>query len=228
MLGAALIVFVLTQFAIAFWVQRGIQTTEDYLVAGRRLSLPLAFGTVMATWVGAGTILATADEVRAEGFAGIGLEPLGPGIALIIVALFFAKPLWEARLLTANDLYRRRFGRAAEWLSTLFMVGYLPWIAATLVGAAGLLQTFFEIPHAAGILLVAGIAVGYTLIRGMWSVTLTDFVQLLLIVLGLSVLPFEVLTEVGQGALSEGLSKKPSRTNIRLHCFRTYPLECLE
>ena len=167
--------------------------------------LNLLFRGLLYVGGGAGTILATADEVRADGFAGIGLEPVGPGIALLIVAFFFSKPLWGARLLTANDLYRRRFGRSAEWLSILFMVGYLPWIAATLVGAAGLLNTFFGIPISGGIILVAAIAVGYTLVGGMWSVTWTDFLQLILIVVGLGVLLFEVLSEFGEGDWINGL-----------------------
>ena len=36
---------------------------EDYVVAGRRLPLSLASATLLATWFGAGTLLAVADEV---------------------------------------------------------------------------------------------------------------------------------------------------------------------
>lgn len=205
LLAAALTIYVVFLFAIALWIRRSVHTAEDFLVAGRRLSFPLATGTILATWVGAGTILATVDEVRSDGLKGLGLEPIGPGVCLLLTALFFARPLWNARLLTANDLYRKRFGRYAEWISTLYTVSYFPWIAAILLGAAGILTTFFGIDIRIGVVLVALVAVGYTLLGGMWSVTLTDAFQLVLLLAGLMVLSYEILSEMGAGDLTVGI-----------------------
>lgn len=205
MLAAVLVIYVSILFGLALWARSKGEGADDFLVAGRRLSLPLSLGTIIATWVGAGTILATVDEVRADGFAGIGLEPLGPGVCLLIVGLFFAKPLWQARIYTANDLYRQKFGRRAEWVSTLFAVGYLPWIAAVMLGAAGILTTFFGMEQWQGIILVALIALGYTLLGGMWSVTLTDAFQVVLVVIGLIAFCWVTASTIGDGNVPDGV-----------------------
>ncbi|HSF19044.1 MAG TPA: hypothetical protein VLK65_26195 [Vicinamibacteria bacterium] len=57
-------------------IQGRIQSSEDFLVAGMRLSLPLSTATLLGTWFGARTILAATDEVRREGLQRVALEPL--------------------------------------------------------------------------------------------------------------------------------------------------------
>ena len=97
--------------------QGHIRNAEDFTVAGRRLPLSLAWATLLATWFGAGTLLTQADAVRNEGLSKAALDPWGAGVCLLIAGLFFAKPLWEMKLLTLPDFFRRRFGSAAELFS---------------------------------------------------------------------------------------------------------------
>lgn len=198
LLGIALGVFLIVMFAIGFWAQRRISNAEDYLVAGRKLPFSLACATLFATWFGAGTLLTATDEVRAEGLRAAALEPIGPGLCLVVAGLFFARRLWDMKLLTLPDFYRRRFGTRAEVIASLIMIpGYFGWIAAQFVALAGVLQLFWGVPLAHGIWLVAFVGTGYTLLGGMWSVTLTDAVQLAILLLGLLVVGFGILLELG-------------------------------
>lgn len=200
-LGALLLLYVVAMFAIAFWARGRIHTAEDYLVAGRRLPLSLAWATLLATWFGAGTLLTATDEVRAEGLRAAALEPIGAGLCLIVAGLFFARRLWELKILTLPDFYGRRFGVRAELIASVIMVpGYFGWIAAQFVALAGLLELYWGIPPGVGILIVAVVGTGYTLIGGMWSVTLTDAVQLVILLLGLIVLGFSAFSLLGDGA----------------------------
>jgi len=133
-IGVALVVNVILLFGLAFWVRGRIATSEDYLVAGRRLGVPLAATTLFATWFGAGTLLVATDEVRAEGLRAAALDPIGAGLCLLLAGAFFAAPLWRMKLLTLVDFYRVRFGPRAETLGALLMVpGYFGWIAAQFV-----------------------------------------------------------------------------------------------
>src|SRR5690606_20484904 len=88
-LAVALVAFVVLMFGIGLRAQARIRTLEDYLVAGRKLSWPLASATLFATWFGAGTLLTATDETRAEGLRAAALEPIGPGICLVLAGLFF-------------------------------------------------------------------------------------------------------------------------------------------
>ena len=198
-------IYLILIFALALMARRRVKTEEDYLVAGRRLPLSLATATLLATWFGAGTLLTATDEIRAEGLRVTALEPYGAGLCLILAGLFFARPLWEMKLCTVSDLYRNKFGTRAETLSVFITVpGYIGWIAVQLVALAGIAQLFFEIPPSVSIPMIALITTLYTLIGGMWSVTITDAVQMALVIPGLFVLGHAVLAGSGDGDLFEG------------------------
>ena len=198
-------IYLILIFALALMVRRRVKTEEDYLVAGRRLPLSLATATLLATWFGAGTLLTATDEIRAEGLRVTALEPYGAGLCLILAGLFFARPLWEMKLCTVSDLYRNKFGTRAEALSVFITVpGYIGWIAVQLVALAGIAQLFFEIPPSVSIPMIALVTTLYTLIGGMWSVTITDAVQMALVIPGLFVLGHAVLAGSGDGDLFDG------------------------
>jgi solute:Na+ symporter, SSS family len=211
-LGATLTTFVIAMFAIGLWARSRIGGAEDYLVAGRRLGLPLATATLFATWFGAGTLLTATDEVRAEGLVAMALEPVGAGLCLVVAGLFFAGRLWRMKLMTLPDFFGRRFGARAEIVASLVMVpGYFGWIAAQFVALGGVLEIFWGLPLHHGIWLVAAIGTGYTLLGGMWSVTLTDAVQLVLLLAGLGVLAATVVIELGGGLGAAGFDLMMAR-----------------
>ncbi|HEX7081453.1 MAG TPA: sodium:solute symporter family protein [Gammaproteobacteria bacterium] len=196
-LAVALVAFVLLMLGIGMRARSRVRSAEDYLVAGRRLSLPLASATLFATWFGAGTMLTASDQIRAEGLGAAALEPIGPGLCLVLAGAFFAGRLWRMKLLTLSDFYRRRFGPRAEVLASVIMVpGYFGWIAAQFVALAGILELFWGIPLRHGLWLVAAVGTWYTLLGGMWSVTLTDAAQAALIVVGLAVLAATMLAKL--------------------------------
>lgn len=202
-----LLLYVVVSYALAWRFSRKIESREDYLVAGRRLPLPLASATLLATWFGAGTLLTAADEVRDVGLRAIALEPLGAALCLLIAGVWVARPLWEMKLETLGDFFRARFGRRVElWASVAMVPGYFGWIAVQLVALAEVIHLMIGIPPAWGIALVAAVGTGYTLLGGMWAVTVTDAVQLSLLAVGLVVLTFQVLAFLGDGAPIAGLS----------------------
>ena len=208
-LAVALVAFVVLMFGIGFRARARIRTLEDYLVAGRNLSWPLASATLFATWFGAGTLLTATDEARSEGLRAAALEPIGPGLCLVLAGLFFAARLWRMKLLTLPDFYRRRYGVRAEVVSSVIMVpGYFGWIAAQFVALAGILEVFWNVPMHHGIWLVAALGTAYTLLGGMWSVTMTDAAQFVLMIAGLLVLAATVLIELGaDGSLAAGWAR---------------------
>lgn len=208
LLGSTLIAFVASMYALAFWSQQRIHDEADFLVAGRRLPLFLSTATLLATWFGAGTMLTATDEVRRVGLKAIALEPLGSGVCLLIAGFFFARPLWRMKLLTLADFFRVRFGPKAELVASLIIApSYFGWIAVQFTALAAMLELLFGIPEAEGILLVAVIGTGYTLLGGMWSVTLTDAVQIVVVVVGLLILGGTTLLQLGNGSAAEGWTR---------------------
>jgi Na+/proline symporter len=176
--------------------------------------LSLAWATLLATWFGAGTLLTVADEVRSEGLVRAALDPFGAGLCLIIAGLFFARPLWRMGLLTVSDFFRRRFGPRAELASALIVVpSYFGWIAAQFVALAAMLELFFGLPLGWGILVVALVGTVYTWSGGMWAVTLTDAVQIAIVLIGLAILTWNVAATLGgEGGAAAGWARLLAET----------------
>ena len=201
-LGIGLVVFFALMVGISLWASRRIHSGEDFIVAGRSLSGLMTTATIMATWYAAETILVTADTVRTDGIRVTVLEPLGIGLCLIISGALFARRLWDMKLLTLADVIRARFGPVAEKLQAFISISYIGWVAVQLLGLAGVFNVFFDMPLPTGIILITVVLTLYTLIGGMWSVAMTDIVQLTLLLIGVVVLTVRVLAELGGGPLS--------------------------
>ena len=196
--GLTMGLYVCLLLGISFLASRRIQSAEDFVVAGRRLGLPLATATLVATWFGAGTLMAAADEIRASGLEAAALDPLGAGLCLLIFGMFFAKRLWEERLLTLPEIFGRRFGRRARELGAFLMIPpYLGWVAAQYMALTSILTLFFDIDPTTTMVGVACLGIAYTMLGGMWAVTLTDALQLGIVVVGLGALTIEVLAYAG-------------------------------
>ena len=206
-LSVILILYLLIILGISLYASRKIKNKEDFIVAGRRLPLWMAWATLYATWFGAATILGGASTAREEGIIGTIVDPFGAGMALIVAGLFFARKLWDMKLLTMGDFYGRIYGKKAELMASCVLVpGYLGWIGAQFVGLGELLEHFFEFHHEWAILAGALVILIYTLSGGMWSVTLTDALQLTVLLTGLVVLAGTVFSKLGDGSLIGGVN----------------------
>ncbi len=214
LLGITIIIYLIVMYVIGYIAERNIHNVEDFIVAGRHLPLSLAWMSILATWFGAGTMLTASDEVRKGGLQKAALDPLGCGFCLLIAGMFVAAPMWRMNLLTVPDFFRRKFGPKAELISSCILVpSYFGWVAAQFTALADVLKMFFRIPSAWGVFLVAVVGTGYTIMGGMWSVTLIDAVQIILVIAGLLVMAAVVLLKLGNGDLWAGLERIGAETD---------------
>ena len=133
MLIAFVVLYLLVTIAIGLWAARRVHNSKDYVVAGRSLPLYMNTATVFATWFGAETVLSVSAEFAKSGLGGIIADPFGSSFCLVIVALFFARAFYRMDLLTIGDFYRKRYGRAMEFgTSVVIAISYLGWTAAQL------------------------------------------------------------------------------------------------
>ncbi|MEY2621707.1 MAG: Sodium/pantothenate symporter [Pseudomonadota bacterium] len=191
MLLALVIFYLLITIAIGLWAARRVKNSADFAIAGRHLPLAMIVTTTFATWFGSETVLGIPAKFVQSGLGGVVEDPFGAGTCLILVGLLFAAKLYRMTLLTIADYYRERYGRQVEVAcSLIIMVSYLGWVSAQ-VTALGLV---FHLLSAETISVQLGMVIGvvsilaYTLFGGMWSVAVTDFIQMIILVVGLSVL----------------------------------------
>jgi SSS family solute:Na+ symporter len=194
-MNTTLIVFVvlylLGTLGIGVWAGTRVKNTADFAVAGRSLPLIMVVTTTFATWFGAETVMGIPAKFVQGGLNAIVEDPFGAGLCLVFVGLFFAVKLYEQNLLTIGDFYRQRYGRGIEvFCSLAIILSYLGWVAAQ-VTALGLV---FSVLTDGAMSENWGMAVGlaavlvYVVIGGFLAVAWTDFIQMIVLVIGLSVI----------------------------------------
>ncbi len=200
MLLTLVIVYLLVTIAIGLMAAKRVKNSADFAIAGRHLPLAMIVTTTFATWFGSETVLGIPAKFVNGGLHGVVEDPFGAGFCLILVGLFFAGKLYRMTLLTISDYYRERYGRTVEVVcSLIIMVSYLGWVSAQ-VTALGLV---FNVLSNEVISIPLGMVIGvvsilaYTLFGGMWSVAVTDFIQMIILVVGLSILAVFAADQAG-------------------------------
>ncbi|WP_343622050.1 sodium:solute symporter family protein [Roseateles puraquae] len=231
-MNTTLIVFVvlylLGTLAIGVWAGTRVKNTSDFAVAGRSLPLIMVITTTFATWFGAETVMGIPAKFVQGGLNAIIEDPFGAGLCLVLVGAFFAAKLYQKNLLTIGDFYRQRYGKGVEiFCSLAIILSYLGWVAAQ-VTALGLV---FNILTNGAMSPQTGMIVGllavliYVVIGGFLAVAWTDFIQMIVLVIGLSVIAvFSADLAGGAGvvldlAASKDLGKflpEPSFTQIAM------------
>ena len=188
MLISFIVLYLVISIAIGLYAATRVKNTADYAVAGRSLPLAVVIATTFATWFGSETVLGAPAQFVKEGLHGTVEDPFGAGLCLVLVGLFFARKLYLRNIITIGDYYRQRYGRVVEVLCSLIIIfSYLGWVGAQIT-ALGLV---FNLLSQGAVSLTMGMVIGtlvvlvYTLYGGMWSVALTDFLQMIVITAGL-------------------------------------------
>ena len=194
------VIYWVISVGIGLWAAMRVKNTADFAAAGHSLPLPIVTAMVFATWFGSEAVLGIPAEFIKEGLGGGVADPFGSALCLILVGLFFAKHLYNRRMLTIGDFFREKYGRTVEVLVTLcIVVSYLGWVAAQ-IKALGLVFHVVSdgaISENLGMIIGASSVLIYTLFGGMWSVAITDFIQMIVIVIGMLYISGEMTALTG-------------------------------
>ncbi len=178
------------------------ESSEDYLVLSRKAPFLLVLFSIISTWVGTGTTVATASGGYDKGIS-LGLTAMCGGTLGVIVASFFA-PLLKKFGDTFNahtiaDFFKARYSEQSKtWASILVIGVYLSLTAAQFVGLTTLLEVWTGITFSSLIWFAAISTIIYTAFAGIKSDFYTDIVHffVMAIVLFLVLLPLTV-KEIG-------------------------------
>jgi solute:Na+ symporter, SSS family len=187
------VLYLLGTLALGVWAGSRIKNTSDFAIAGRSLPLIMVITTTFATWFGAETVMGIPAKFVQGGLGAIVEDPFGAGTCLILVGLFFAARLYKQNLLTIGDFFRQRYGKGVEiFCSGAIILSYLGWVAAQIT-ALGLV---FSVLTGGAMSETAGMIVGllavliYVVVGGFLAVAWTDFIQMIVLVVGLSIIAF--------------------------------------
>jgi len=198
MLLWGIVLYLALTVAVGFYAARRVKNVTDFALAGRNLSFFMASSTVFATWFGSETILGSSAEFAKHGFSGVVEEPFGAALCLVLVGVFFARPLYRMRLNNLGEFYRKQFGFATEIIaSSLMAFSYLSWVAAQFLALGIVLSSISGLNLTLCIVLMAILVTIYTTMGGMWAVSMTDAIQMTVIVIGLIVVFVVIAADYG-------------------------------
>ena len=191
-------VYLAVMLGVGLYAGRRVRNSTDFIVAGQRLPLLLCTATLAATWFGGGICIGAASAAYKGGILAVIADPFGAALCLFIAGLFYVRLMRRMGLMTIASFFSRRFGPRAGLLASLCTIpAYVGWTGSLLVAFGRILQSLTGIDPTVGICAAAVIVLIYTWVGGMWAVTLTDFVQVTVLVLGLFILTPILLGDMG-------------------------------
>ena len=176
---------------------RRIKSADDYNVGGRRAGVGLVAGSIIGTIVGGAATVGTAQL----GFK-LGLTAwwftLGSGIALLIMALFYAKSLRASGLTTVAEFLVVNYGKPAGWLATLSSCGgiFFSIVASTLT-ALHLVAGVFNVDLYVSAVLILLITAGFVFFGGISGSGMAGIIKICLIFASIFVGGFMAYSDLG-------------------------------
>lgn len=211
------------------WMKRYIRHVEDFAIAGREMDVYLGVASLAATEVGIVTIMYTAEMGFTNGPAGATYGVLS-ALAMFLVGVsgFIISPMRNARVMTIPELFEKRFGVGVRWLAGLVIILggvlnmgiFLRLGGEFLVHLIGLPQQYLELTMTALLALV----LLYTVLGGMLSVLVTDYLQFLVMGMGIVVTSVLVLWQTPWPVFREQLALAHQATLATQHQPTPTPL----
>lgn len=200
--GSIVGVYLLITMIAGIMVRKYVGKVEHFLVAGREMNLFLGIASLAATEFGIVSCMYTAQAGFTRGFAGA-VPGILNALAMFLVGYtgFCVKPLRDSGVMTIPELFQDRFGSKVRWaagvvivLGGLLNMGVFLRVGGQfLVVCCGMNARHLEL--AMTTLLVA-VAV-YTILGGMLSVLVTDFLQFVVMSVGLIAVTILILVKTG-------------------------------
>ncbi|MEJ2457211.1 MAG: sodium:solute symporter family protein [Novosphingobium sp.] len=197
----------------ALWIGLGIywgrrnKSFEDHALAGRNIGLALGSATAAATWITSNTTMLAPQFALQLGVWGM-LAYCTASFGLFL----FARMAGRIRALmpcgyTSGDFFRLRYGRAAWGIYLVFTLFYsLTWLVSMAMAGGILLNALSGIPYVWGMSVILGVCVLYTMRGGLAAVIGTDFIQSLIIIVGIVIVGMAVLSHVSVDEIHANLT----------------------
>ena len=219
-----LIAYSILLTVIGLWVGRLVRGSGDFFVAGRALTAPLLFSTVLAANIGAGTTVGAAGMAYRDGVSAWWWNGTA-GLASFVLAFWVGPRIWRLAkthgFYTAGDFLEFRYGATVRTIiASLIWVGTLFILAGQLIAGAAVLEVVAGVPRGTGAAIGAAVMMVYFVAGGLLSSAWVNLVQLVVLFIGFLLAIPTVYAAVGGLA---GIASAPGLPDGFLNPFHTHP-----
>jgi SSS family solute:Na+ symporter/sodium/proline symporter len=215
--------YLLVLTAFNFYRSRQIKSQEDFMVAGRKLSLTMMVFTLVCTWIGSGTFIAGAEYAYYAGWSAI-WQPAGAFVGIAVI-YFVAGKIRTFGQYTVGDILEVRYGRFARLFGAFALIIAFTTIVAYQFRAGGYIlniATDGRISLETGQAIAAAFVILFVAIGGMVAVAHTDLPNGIIIVSACCLaIPFVVLAAGGWSHIHQVLP--PGHFEVFSPDFGRYP-----
>lgn len=199
--------------AVGVYIKRYITDVTDFMVAGRGLKTFLGVATMIGTELGLVTVMYSAQKGFTGGFAAFHIA-LAAAIVTLLVGLtgFIVVPLRRMEVMTIPEFYEKRFGRGVRILggAILAFSGILNmgmFLKAGSIFVMGITGMTSDLQLKIIMSALLGIVLLYTILGGMVSVVVSDYIQFVLLSLSLLVMCFLSIKHLGWANIIQTVSQ---------------------
>lgn len=214
-----LVVYSLLLTVAGLWIGRLVRGSGDFFVAGRALSAPLLFSTMLAANIGAGTTVGAAGLAYQQGISAWWWNG-SAAIGSLALAFWIGPRMWrlasEHNFYTAGDYLEFRYNGAVRGITgSLIWLGTLAILAAQLLAGAAVLDVVAGVSKPAGIMIGAVVMTVYFVAGGLLSSAWVNMLQLIVLIGGLLVaMPLLYAGVGGEAAFAGMATPHPGYWNI--------------
>jgi SSS family solute:Na+ symporter len=202
------IIYLAAMVGFGVWGRFKAHNQEDFLVAGRRLGGLLYTGTMSAVVLGGASTIGGVGLGYTAGLSGMWLV-LSIGLGIVALSLFFAPKIQKLEIYTVSQMLELRYGKGSRFVSGAIMTAYGLMISTTsTVAYATVFHALFDLNKVWSVLIGGGIVILYSMLGGMWSITLTDFVQFFIQTIGIFLIMLPLVLSKS-GGISELFASLP-------------------
>jgi len=191
-----------------FYRSRKVKSQDDFMVAGRKLSLTVMVFTLICTWIGSGTFIAGAEFAAKAGMSALWLAA-GAWFGIIVI-YFLAGKIRTFGQYTIGDILEVRYGPAARVCGAIaLIISFTAIVSYQFVAGGFILNVVTDgaIPDHVGTLIAAAFVILFTSLAGMVAVAYTDLPNGIIILLAcLLSVPFVYLAAGGYAQASQSLN----------------------
>lgn len=202
-------VYIAGVLGIGYWGMKRSKSKSDYLVAGRRLGNFMYGGALSAIVLGGASTVGGIGLGYTYGLSGAWLV-VAIGLGILLLSAFFAKRIVKLKVYTVTEMLDLRYGGSSGLISGVVMFLYTLMLTVTSTLAyATIFHVLFGIPNWMGIAIGGIIVVCYSVMGGMWSITMTDVAQLIVKTVGILflLLPIAITSAGGFSGMAERLGE---------------------
>ena len=196
---AILILYIVALFAISWFAKKRSEgTTENYALAGRKLNAPLIGVSIIGLAVGGASTIGVSEHAFKVGLSA-GWYTAAWGIGAIIMGMFLAEKYRKANITTVSELIERHHDSKAVVLGVICqIIIQLVIISLQYIAGGSIISAIMpEIGFKTGVMISAVTFIGITFIGGMWSASLSNILNIILIYAGIAIATVIQFTKVG-------------------------------